>query len=106
MSARDELAEVIASKLDRLFGHREFGPAKQDFDLADELISAGYSKPRTVMTRYEVEALPDGSVLLDSAGDVAHLRDGFWFSYETSPMTHHRMAKYTPATVLHEPKSA
>jgi len=68
VSARDELAELIGSKLDRLFGSREFGPAKQDFDLADELISAGYSKPRTITTVEELDALPAKSVILGRAG--------------------------------------
>lgn len=44
MSARDELATLIASKLDSIFGSRDFGPATQDFQLADELIAAGYGK--------------------------------------------------------------
>jgi len=102
VSARDELASVIVEA----YGENpDMCPCEQDMDVADAVLAAGYRKPRTITTREEVEALPDGSVLLDSAGDVAHLRDGFWFSYETSPMTHHRMAKYTPATVLHEPEA-
>ena len=79
-----------------------------DFELAATLRESpyldGYSKPRTVTTREEVAALPEGSVILDSAGDVAQLRHGLWCSYETAAMTHNRMAKYTPAKVLHEPE--
>jgi len=89
MSARDELTTLILGKT---------APRA-----ADAILAAGYSKPRTITTREEVEALADGSVLIDSHGDVANLRDDFWFSYETAPMTHHRMAKYLPATVLYEP---
>ena len=61
-------------------------------------------KRRVVTTHEEVDALNEGAVLLDSSGDVAQLRGGVWCSYETSPMTSHRMAKYTPATVLYEGK--
>jgi len=41
---REELAQLIAIKLDRIFGTREFGPAHQDYQLADELIASGYKK--------------------------------------------------------------
>jgi hypothetical protein len=76
MSARDELAALIGSKLDRLFGSREFGPAKQDFDLADELIAAGYSKPRTITTAEELEKLPYGSAVQTSdETDTVVLKD-------------------------------
>jgi hypothetical protein len=64
MSERGELAELIASNLDRLFGKREFGPAQQDIDLADSLLAAGYRKPRTITTAEELDALPVGSVVL------------------------------------------
>jgi len=76
VSARDELAALIGSKLDRLFGSREFGPAKQDFDLADELIAAGYSKPRTITTAEEVEALLQGTKLFSTRTTHSwHLND-------------------------------
>jgi hypothetical protein len=39
MSARDELATVIGAKLDGIFGNRDFGPATQDFALADALLA-------------------------------------------------------------------
>jgi hypothetical protein len=67
-----------------------------------ELASLGYRKPRTITTREEVEALWDGSVVSDSAGDVSEKRGGLWCSYETAPMSDSRLAKYLPATVLHE----
>ncbi|MDN4644956.1 hypothetical protein [Arthrobacter sp. PsM3] len=89
MSARGELTTLILGKT---------APRA-----ADAILAAGYTKPRTVTTRDEVAALPEGSVLIDSAGDVAQLRHGLWCSYETAAMTHGRMAKYTPATVLYEP---
>jgi len=103
MSNNYEMTAIIS---DALALPKPGEKAMDSLRVADRLAAAGYSKPRTITTREEVEALPDGSVILDSAGDVANLRDGFWFSYETSPMTHHRMAKYTPATVLYTPKES
>lgn len=41
---RDELATLIGSKLDGIFGTRDFGPATQGFALADAILSAGYVK--------------------------------------------------------------
>jgi hypothetical protein len=111
MSARQELAEVIASKLDRLFGAREFGPATQDFELADHLIAAGYRKPRTITTAEELDALPVGSVVLSQ--DYRHhvdewrvsfqrWQDGDWYRGARSSHTH--PDNFLPATVLHTPE--
>lgn len=44
MNARDELATLIGAKLDGMFGTRDFGPAAQDYKLADELIAAGFGR--------------------------------------------------------------
>jgi hypothetical protein len=94
MSARDELLAEL----------RELAKKPKTWpDYADALIEAGYRKPRTITTAEELDALPNGSVLIDSAGDVAQLRGGLWCGYETSPMSPSRQAKYIPATVLHEP---
>ena len=41
---RDELATLISTSLDGIFGTRDFGPATQDFRLADALTKAGYGK--------------------------------------------------------------
>lgn len=66
------------------------------------ILAAGYRKPRTITTAEEVYELSEGAVVIDSAGDVSQLRHGAWCSYETSAMTPRRLAKYLPATVLHE----
>ena len=108
MNARDELFDIVRSVIDGELGILVNG---SDIDntadsLSYAILAAGYSKPRTITTREEVAALPEGSVILDSAGDVARLRHGLWCSYETAAMTHNRMAKYTPATVLYAPKES
>jgi hypothetical protein len=57
---------------------------------------------RTITTREELEALPDGGVILDKFGDVSQRRGGEWCSYETAPATDREVTKWLPATVLHE----
>ncbi len=44
MTAREELAQSIATNLDRTFSKREFGPASQDYELADALLADGWRK--------------------------------------------------------------
>jgi len=92
MSARDELTTLILGKT---------APRA-----ADAILAAGYSKPRTITTRTELEALPDESVILDRDGDVFQRRGGDWCSYETRPAVDQQVAKWLPAAVLYEPKSA
>lgn len=50
---------------------------------------------------HEIDALPEGSVVLDKHGDVWQYRLGLWCSYETAPHGSERLArKYAPVTVL------
>ena len=44
MSAREDLAQSIATNLDRIFGMRNFGAATQDYELADALLAEGWGK--------------------------------------------------------------
>ena len=62
MSARDELAELIWDE--DACDWRQFGPN----DLCDAILAAGYSKPRTITTVAELEALPGGSIIRDDLG--------------------------------------
>ena len=57
MNEREELAQVIATNLDRIFGNREAEPAQQDYKLADGLLEAGYRKPRVVHEDYAMESV-------------------------------------------------
>lgn len=101
MSDRDELADDLADSIFRYTGVT----TSSSKSMADELLAAGYRKPRTITTKQEVEALPDGSVIRDGAGDVTEKRGGVWCSYETAPMTGRQLAKYMPIEVLWEPQS-
>lgn len=91
MSARDELFQLMLGRTTT--------------KAVERILAAGYRKPRPVNTAEELEALPDGSVVRDSSGDVAEKRGGVWCAFETAPMTNHRLAKYTPIIVLHEPEA-
>jgi hypothetical protein len=104
MSARDELAALIGGKLDSIFGTREFGPATQDYTLADELIAAGYRKPRTITTIEELEAMAVGSMILDSDPDaLLKDRNGGWLSIHDGDHIPYKDFSITlPATVIHE----
>jgi hypothetical protein len=66
------------------------------------LADLGYRKPRMVTTAEELRALPEGAVVIDSSGDVSQLRSGEWCGYETAPLPSSFMARYLPATVIHE----
>jgi len=74
VTAREELAALIGTKLDRIFGTREFGPATQDYTLADELIAAGYRKPRDITEADDLRALTVGSVIkLSQEGETVNI---------------------------------
>ena len=74
--------------------------------LARAILAAGYRRPRVVTTVSELDALPDKAVVRDSSGDVAEKRGSVWCAFETAPMTNHRLAKYAPILVLHEPEAS
>lgn len=102
MSARDELAEAIAGyRIGEGYYAVDVGYSEAQA-IADDLIAAGYRKPRTITTVKELVALPNSAVIRDRAKDVAEKRGGLWCQYETSDMTDSQMAKFLPATVLDE----
>jgi len=106
MSERDELTEIIGWT----FQHAGSDTFK---DCADAVLAAGYHKPRTITTIEELEALPEGSVLIQegvrprgagacvviySAGLVSD-RFGIHFSAEA-------LDELGPLTLLYIPKEA
>lgn len=106
MTAREELAQVIAGKLDTIFGARDFGPAQQDYKLADALLAEGYRKPRTITTVEELDALPTGSVILDPIGLSLHKNPftGWNASNGAKEITADMLqGEALPATVIYEP---
>lgn len=58
MTARDELAELLADTIPQFHEYADaFG------EIADAILAAGYSKPRTITTAEELDALPNGATL-------------------------------------------
>lgn len=111
MSERDELADILMS--DALLGNsdEEFG---RDYALAeaDAILAAGYSKPRTITTAEELDALPPSAIIKGAGGTTYEKQidgpwhDGphdwqsfeglFWDSWDVR----------LPATVLYVPEAA
>ncbi|MFE5789569.1 hypothetical protein [Rhodococcus erythropolis] len=106
-AARDELVHILAGAvLDNPGG---IGTLPQH--AANRLLTAGWSKPRTVNSATELKALPLGSVItwLDNdereaavidwePGDGRHTANAYWMGLES-------MISY-PATVLFTPGDA
>jgi hypothetical protein len=55
---------------------------------------------RAAATVEDIEALPEGSVVVDRHDDVWQRRGGLWCSHETAAVDDRRLAKWAPLTVL------
>lgn len=75
-------------------------------DMAAGMITAGYSKPRTITTVEELDALPLGSVILDGGGLSLHKNafTGWCASNGAKDIEGELLLEATPATVLHVPE--
>ncbi|HEY9371498.1 hypothetical protein [Streptomyces sp.] len=103
MSARDELARLVRDEIKKypvdtsLPAGLQPGPAwgATEWTIADAILAAGWRPPaRVVTTVQEIEALPEGAILLDPTYTV-------WFRSDLG-----RRAEVTaagPFTVIHEP---
>ena len=79
------------------------GPYGVADDIIDELRKLGWRKPRIITTAEELDALPEGSVVLDRQHDVAEKHSGRLLYRETRNMPLEYLAEhYGPFTVLHE----
>lgn len=75
------------------------------YNIADGLIAKGYTKPRIITTVEELDALPEGSVILTNGGEDSAQKDGegewyLWggnFGLDSEDI-------FLPATVLHTPE--
>lgn len=101
MSNRDDLAKLLAD---------DWNPDRDPIltamfrDYAATILKAGWRPPaRTIETDEELDALPEGSVVLDRQHDVAEKHSGRLFYRETRNMPLEYLAKhYGPFTVLWE----
>jgi hypothetical protein len=96
MSASDELFQLILGRTTT--------------KAVERILAAGYSKPRTITTVDELDALPNGSVVLSqvyrhylNGMDISFQRweDGLWHRGARSTDTH--PDNFLPVTVIHEP---
>lgn len=101
MSERDELAETI------LRHYSDTITAVQARNAANAAINAGYSKPRTITTAEELDALPKDSVVL-SGGVVPRIKasGNRWLGEVIDVDSEHIIRWTNYATVLHEPEAA
>lgn len=95
MSARDELAGIIARN------RNEYAD-----QTADRILASGYRKPRTITAAEELDALPDGVLILTEQGgywESIKRIDGMNWWHEPGRSSVTRSEDLTlPATVLHE----
>jgi hypothetical protein len=76
VSARDELVTAIWSTETRDFG----GYSQRDAEaVADELLAAGYSKPRAITNAEELDGLPDDS-LIETRGRIVFQKYDNWYA--------------------------
>lgn len=109
MSARDELADLIEDAVDdAIYSAADAPPSLTGIvahHAADAVLAAGYRKPRTITTAEELDALPEGSVILSSGGDSAQ-KDGVGYWYLWGGDIGLESAEVAlPAMVLHEPEA-
>lgn len=116
MSDRDELAEMLANtrypNLIPAWNDREDRSPVKYFSRkqADALIAAGYTKPRTITSVEELDALRFQAVILDAYDTPyvceRHRTDGSRNEWKPSGMDHllesDDVLFHGPATVLHE----
>lgn len=114
MSTRDELRGTLSNTLcnasnypKRAQPHLLGGDMSAVLDkTADAILAAGYTKPRTITTAEELDALPFGSVILDPIGLSLHKNEftGWRASNGAKGITLDMLANEAlPATVLYEP---
>ena len=120
MSARDELAKLLfitdnhSPDAEQDWLHlKPYGPKylRGYYDGADAVLAAGYSKPRTITTEEELDALAPDCIVLDRYGvanqlSVERITEGpperLW--YTTGADCNSSVA--LPATVLYSPEAS
>lgn len=56
------------------------------------------------LTVAELDALSEGTRVVDAYGDVSEKRNGLWHSRETAPLGSSKLSKYGPVRLLSEPE--
>jgi hypothetical protein len=102
MSARDELAEVVADVVPQVMEYADaFG------EIADAILAVGYRKHRTITDYYAdngTDALPAYAVILSNGKPCIKQGDGTFMDEVGGTWDFWEIA--LPATVLYEPEAA
>lgn len=59
-----------------------------------------------ILTAGQLDALPEGTQIIDRYNDISTKRDGLWHSYETAPMWSAKVAKWQPRLATPEQVAA
>ena len=59
-------------------------------------------KPTDYLTVGDIEALPEGSVVLDRDNDAWQVFDGLWYAYGESPFTAEELFEWQPIALVWE----
>ena len=106
---RDELAVFLVNH-DIAVGNFVSRPKAYD-GRADAILAAGYRKPRTITTVEELDALPDGTIILSEVGGCWEAGEwrGHGMNWWKEPGRReiaHSEDLALPATVLYTPEAA
>jgi len=97
MSDIEDLAEICAdsfSGADRAY--------REHYKLAEEIIAAGFHRDRTITAAEELDALPDGSVVVDDEMAALQKDNGRWEELSGIGYSSEDILDIDPVTVLHE----
>jgi len=102
-SAVERVANVLIE--DGAFGVPWGDASEEDraeaMDKAHVLLeAAGHAQPRAITTVEELDALPDGSVVMNCYGDASTVH---WELRERKATAYHHLVQHGPATVLYSP---
>ncbi len=105
MSARDELADLLH---DVMFDGEGIETNWTLHGIADTILTGGYSRPCVVTTIEELQALPEGAVVMwDDYGNqtVAIINEGDCIGHTANDYWNSRIDRIgLPATVIHLPE--
>lgn len=79
MNEQETLAHIIASV------HSDPQLAQEDLNAAAKVLAAGYRKPRTIATMDELDALPEGAVVLVHGIAWQHAGGHWWSVVNDNP---------------------
>ena len=104
MNARDELADVFTGHPVAFGAYPKRLMRGHAQEIAEKVLAAGYHRPRVVTTVAELDALPEGTTIVDQAERLTLEETSIQY---LEWVDRHGNACHVelPATVLHEPEA-